>query len=209
MMRLTSLIACAVILGLICTNASAQIGRELGLSGGISFIQDQDFHKELWKRGYMGGVSYGYSLADLLTLQAMIEYGQHPIDADKIEELRAAVADHEFEDNGADYKILAVFAAAKVNPVSIVPGTFPYAIGGAGIVNVRTDDLDMYGTKWEDQAKHLDKSQTATALTLGLGFEWQPLPKISFFLEGRYVRAFLKMDDIVYYPVKAGINVSL
>jgi opacity protein-like surface antigen len=171
------------------SSADAQAGRILTIGGGISSISHPDALKDYYKRGYNGSVAYGMGLIPGVSLHAMIEYDKFPL--------------------GDDMTVLSGFILARLRVMLLAPGSSPYAIGGVGIVRANASDIEVTAENPDDNITIDRKDETATAITLGAGFDFGFAPKMSIFIEGRYVRAFFKDDNFAYIPLKAGVNISL
>jgi len=189
-------------------SANAQPKGTLTLGGGISSISNPDAFTDYYKRGYNGSIAYGIGIIPGVSIHAMIEYNKFPLDEDKIKE-NASRLGLDVNVNGDDMTALSGFVLARVRLMLLSPGSSPYAIGGVGVVRANASNIMLTGENPDDNLTiHVD-DETATAITVGAGFDFGFAPKMSIFIEGRYVRAFFKDDNFAYIPLKAGVNISL
>ena len=171
------------------STADAQFGKIITLGGGISSVQKPDSFGDYYKHGYNGSAALGFGIVPGVSIHAMIEFNKFPLKA---------------EATGDDLTAIAGFILARVRVMLLAPGSSPYAIGGVGLVRASMSDIELAA----GETIRLN-SETATAITVGAGFDFGFAPKTSIFIEGRYVRAFFKDDNFAYIPLKAGLNISL
>ena len=99
-------------------------------------------------------------------------------------------------------------------------GFKPYLLGGLGIANVSTSDLEFYGTVTRVYIPDNDtlslygrdilsgQSETNFAFSGGAGFEITLSPRVSFFADGRYLLVTTKNESLRYLPVEAGLKID-
>ncbi|MBU1318985.1 MAG: outer membrane beta-barrel protein [candidate division Zixibacteria bacterium] len=190
------------------STADAQFGKIITLGGGISSVQKPDSFSDYYKRGYNGSAALGFGIVPGVSIHAMIEYNSFPLDTDKIKEI-AALLEMNPEVSGDDLTVISGFVLARVRLLLLAPGSSPYAIGGVGLVRAGVSNIELAAEDPQDNITIRLESETATAITVGAGFDFGFAPKTSIFIEGRYVRAFFKDDNFAYIPIKAGLNISL
>lgn len=197
-----------LILGTFST-AEAQLSKILTLGGGISSIHKPESMTDYFRRGYSGSAAYGFGIIPGVSIHGMIEYNRFALDTDRFKEI-AALLDMYPEVSGDDLSVISVFALARVRLLLLAPGSSPYAIGGVGYVNARTSDVSLtYPDPDDNHVISVRNSQSGTAITIGAGFDFGFAPKMSIFIEGRYVRAFFKDETFSYIPLKVGLNISM
>ncbi|MFH1892430.1 MAG: hypothetical protein ABIK83_07080 [Candidatus Zixiibacteriota bacterium] len=190
------------------STADAQFGKIITLGGGISSVQKPDSFSDYYKRGYNGSAALGFGIVPGVSIHAMIEFSSFPLDADKIEE-NASRLGIKATASGDGLTAISGFILARVRVMLLAPGSSPYAIGGVGLVRAGVSNIELAAEDPLDNITIRLESETATAITVGAGFDFGFAPKTSIFFEGRYVRAFFKDDNFAYIPIKAGLNISL
>jgi hypothetical protein len=135
-----------------------------------------------WENGYHGTVGVGFRLTP--GLEGVARYAFHTFPAEEDVILPEGLADisEDFDINEYGIDIRANLAAPGL-------GFRPYGLVGAGI------------------AKMPDKSEFF--YSIGGGFKVSAIPRLNFFLEGRYMRVSVNDFEFSYAPVTVGLNLSL
>jgi opacity protein-like surface antigen len=169
---------------LCCGFASAQVGVGINLYAGGGLTLPLNDLKSACKTGYHGTAGVGYSMVP--GLEAVARYAYHSLPVkDDVKSLvvfaGAPVADnYTIAEYGLDIRANLAAPALKVRP---------YALVGAGMADIPGKSKFFYA--------------------FGGGIKVAAMPKLNFFLEGRYSKVSVDEGTYDFIPLAIGLNLSL
>lgn len=173
---------------------AAKIGINIYAGGGLSFPMGD--LGDGWKTGYHGMGAISMRFFPAVETTARYAYHSFPIDVD---------------DGDADFTVAEYGLDLRVNLSPPGLNFSPYALVGIGAakfdfkINTGDPALDDFVNAAFDQLE----PETKFFYCFGGGIKVKALPRLNFFLEGRYSKIAISESDISYLPFTIGLNLSL
>lgn len=196
---------------IISSRTSAQLDsisttdKEVMLMGGISFPYLPAEYRDIWKKGWNGGIGYGYSFAPgslgYGAAYATAEYNRYALDPVRFRE-------HYGLDPAAP--VQAKGSAQTFTVMLNVKGSFspskrsvaPYFFAGIGYIYYRADSLLVGNVSVaEDKA-------SAFCWSFGVGIEAPLTQNIGIFAQGKSLLGVFT-DTKQFFPLSGGVRIKL
>jgi opacity protein-like surface antigen len=184
----------AVIAIALCTApAAAQVSLGFNIYGGGGLSTPTTDLSDLCKSGYHGMAGLGFSPVPMLETVARFGYHSFPFKEDDDENFTIS-------EYGLDVRANLAAPGLKFRP---------YALIGAGVAkyNFSQDIFDIISGTLGDLGSLEPK--TKFFYCFGGGIKVNALPKLNFFLEGRYCKISVTEGNLDYIPITGGLNISL
>lgn len=184
----------AAILILMTAPAIAQVSVGINLYAGAGYSSPTSDLNDITKNGFHYMAAAGYSPIPSFELTG--RFAKHTLGFEGSDDL-----DFEISEYGADLRASLPLPGQRIKPFALI---------GAGAAKLKfpqseldqlIDDLTLQLTGLEPKTK--------LYYSIGAGFKVNALPKLNFFLEGRYTRVNADGGDLNYFPITAGLNLSL
>ena len=179
--------------------ASAQVSAPFSLyaGGALSIPQSPDSFKDGFKTGYHGMLGLGFKVAPSMQLIAKAE----------LHSFQVNFGDDMSEYSGGTNKMWMFGGDLKVSPSLPALPVKAYALGGAGVANIKQSEFDG-PTSLSLSILNEMVAQDITKMywNVGAGFELPAGPKLSLFAQARYVQIQTDNEASSFVPITLGFK---
>ncbi|HDL04201.1 MAG TPA: porin family protein [candidate division Zixibacteria bacterium] len=198
----------------VAINASAQqtIKASVFVGPGLSMPMGPDDFTDYWGMGFNVGGGVEIQINEMFSIVPRINYNSFGLDEDAfIEELEEELgySVEGIELDGGSINAIGFGADVKLAvPAGDESKITPYFLGGLGMTSVSFSDLEMT-YEGESETMEIDESETDFTVEFGAGMEIAISPKMSLFVDGKYVIIMAEDDNITYVPFHVGLIFGL
>lgn len=148
--------------------------------------------------GYHGSLGIGFNVSPMIQMIAKAEYHTFKFD----------LSDPVFDGyTGGTNKIMMFGADLQWSPSFPALPVSPYILGGAGMANMKQSELSGPPSLSLSIFNALiSQSQTKMYWNLGAGFQMKTGPKLSLFVQARYVNLVADGGNAAFIPVTVGLK---
>lgn len=182
---------------LFCFGPAWGQGTGLNLYGGGGISVPMGDLKGFWESGYSGTIGVGLGLIPTLETVARFSVHTFPLDDDKY--------------GGVDFTVHEYGLDIRANLSAPGRPFRPYALIGVGMAKYDFSEKMIDDAVADGVSSSLEKLEPKTKFfyNIGGGFKVRAMPKLNFFLEGRYTKIQVPHGKIDYFPITIGLNISL
>ncbi len=185
--------------------ASAQVPQKpfnIYLGGGLTMPSSPDYFKDTHKKGFhaMGGL--GFNAYPFIQLVGHVEYFSVAMDWDELRTLEG-LGTAAIEGGRRNFWLFGADARFAIGPPA--SPIKPFVFAGAGLARISQTDIET-GLPAVDLLAFTAETENKLYWNVGGGVEFNVVPMITLFLQGRMVS--IKQDDenFVMIPITLGIK---